>query len=90
MPIPAPDIREKIQAYVRDLTRPTIGGIDAGDTFTVQWPTELHALIAFLQPEDLVERLAEVDQLANTPCPLPEREQRIDETRTGDRAPTAQ
>jgi len=65
---------------VEGLTRPIIGGIDAGEVLTVQWPKELHALMAFLQPEALVERLmAEINRIANTPCALPEREQRIAE-----------
>jgi len=34
--------------------------------------------MAFLQPDVLVERLmAEIDRIANTPCPLAERERRI-------------
>jgi hypothetical protein len=81
VPIPAPDIRQKVQSYVRGLTRPIIGGVDAGEVLAVQWPTEqLHVLMAFLQPEVLVERLmAEINRIANTPCSLPEREQRIAE-----------
>jgi hypothetical protein len=78
VPIPAPDIRQKAGSYVEGLTRPIIDGIDAGEVLTVQWPKELHALMAFLQPEVLAERLmAEVNRIANTPCPLPERQQRI-------------
>ena len=78
VPIPAPDIRQKVQTYVQGMTRPIIGGIASGEALTVRWPTELHALMAFLQPEALVERLmAEINRIANTPCPLPEREQRI-------------
>jgi uncharacterized small protein (DUF1192 family) len=78
VPIPAPNIREKILSYVQGLTRPIIGGVDAGEVLTVRWPTELHVLMAFLQPEVLVERLmAEINRIANTPCALPEREQRI-------------
>ena len=80
VPIPAPDIPQKVQSYVRGLTRPIIGGVDAGEVLTVQWPTELHVLMAFLQPEVLVERLmAEINRIANTPCALPEREQQIAE-----------
>ena len=81
VPIPAPDIRQKVQSYVRGLTRPIIGGVDAGEVLTVRWPTtELHVLMAFLQPDVLVERLmAEINRIANTPCALPEREQRIAE-----------
>jgi hypothetical protein len=78
VPIPAPDIRQKVQSYVGGLTRPIIGGVDAGEVLTVQWPSGLHALMAFLQPEVLAERLmAEIDRIANTPCTLAQREQRI-------------
>jgi hypothetical protein len=73
-------IREKVQAYVQGLTRPVVGGMGAGEVLSVQWPTNLHALMAFLQPEALVDRLmVEIDRIANTPCALPEREQRIAE-----------
>ena len=52
----------------------------SGEVLTMGWPTELHALMAFLQPEVLVERLmAEINRIANTPCALPEREQQIAE-----------
>jgi hypothetical protein len=74
VPIPAPDIRQKVQSYVRGLTRPVVGGIALGEALTVQWPTNLHALMAFLQPEALGERL-----IANTPYPLAQREQQIAE-----------
>jgi hypothetical protein len=79
VPIPAPDIRQKVQSYVLGLTRPIIGGVDAGEVLTMKWPKEeLHVLMAFLQPEVLVERLmAEINRIANTPCALPEREQQI-------------
>jgi hypothetical protein len=80
VPIPAPDIGQKVQSYVRGLTRPIIGGVGAGEVLAVKWPTELHVLMAFLQPEVLVERLmAEINRIANTPYPLAEREQQIDE-----------
>jgi hypothetical protein len=80
VPIPAPDIRQKVQSYVRGLTRPIVSGIASGEALTVQWPTNLHAPMAFLQPEALGERLmAEIDRIANTPYPLAEREQQIAE-----------
>jgi hypothetical protein len=81
VPIPPSNIREKVRTYVQGLTRPIVGGIGGVDeALTVQWPTGLHALMAFLQPEALVERLmAEIDRIATTPCALPEREQRIAE-----------
>jgi hypothetical protein len=80
VPVPPSDIREKVRAYVQDMTRPVIGGIGTGEVLSVQWPTGLQALMAFLQPDALVERLmAEIDRIANTPCPLAEREQQITE-----------
>src|SRR5262249_22636536 len=78
VPIPAPNIQAKVQAYVEQLPMPSIGGIAADEALTVQWPTGLHALMAFLQPDVLVERLmVEIDRLTNTPCALPQREQQI-------------
>jgi hypothetical protein len=63
---------------VQGLTRPVVSGIGLDEALTVQWPTGLHALMAFLQPDVLVERLmTEIDRIANTPCPLAEREQQI-------------
>jgi hypothetical protein len=80
LPIPPSNIWEKVRAYVQGLTRPIIGGIGAGEALTVQWPTGLHALMAFLQPDLLVDRLmVAINQIANTPCPLAEREQQIAE-----------
>src|SRR5262245_22466080 len=78
VPVPPPDIQEKVRTYVQGLTRPTVSGIAVNEALTVQWPTDMHVLMAFLQPDALVERLmAEIDQIANTPCPLAQREQRI-------------
>src|SRR5262249_54798285 len=80
VPIPPSNIREKVQTYVQRLTRPALDGIGLDEALTVQWPTGLHALMAFLQPDVLVDRLmAEIDRIANTPFPLAEREQRIAE-----------
>jgi hypothetical protein len=71
VPVPASDIDQKVRTYVERLPMPSIGGIAAGETLTVQWPTGLHTLMAFLQPEILAERLvAEINRIANTPCPL--------------------
>ena len=78
VPVPPSDIREKVKTYVQDMTRPVIGGIGAGEVLSVQWPTGLHALLAFVEPDVLAERLlAEIGRIANTPCPLAQREQRI-------------
>jgi hypothetical protein len=77
---PPSNIREKVQTYVQGLTRPVVGGIALDEALTVQWPTGLHALMAFLQPEVLVHRLmVEINRIANTPYPLAEREQQIAE-----------
>ena len=66
------------RSYVERLPMPIIGGIGVGEAITVQWPTGLHALLAFVEPDVLAERLmAEIDRIANTPCPLAEREQQI-------------
>ena len=78
VPVPPSDIREKVRTYVQDMSRPVIGGIGTGEVLSVQWPTGLHALMAFLQPDVLVERLmTEIDRIANTPCSLAQRGQRI-------------
>jgi hypothetical protein len=78
VPVPPSNIREKVQAYVQGLTRPIIGGIGVNEALTVQWPTGLPALLAFVEPDVLAERLmTEIDRIANTPCPLAEREQQI-------------
>jgi hypothetical protein len=78
VPIPPSNIREKVLAYVRGLSRPVVSGIAAGEALRVEWPQGLHALMAFVQPDVLVDRLtAEIDRIANTPCPLAEREQQI-------------
>jgi hypothetical protein len=80
VPVPPSDIGEKVRTYVQDMTRPVIGGIGTGEMLSVQWPTGLHALMAFLQPDVLVDRLmVEINRIANTPCPLAEREQHITE-----------
>jgi hypothetical protein len=84
VPIPPSDIREKVRTYVEGLTRPIIDGIGVNQALTVQWPTELHVLMAFLQPDVLVERLmTEIHRIANTPCPRAEREQRIADLEEG-------
>ena len=80
VPIPPSDIQEKVQIYVQGLTRPVVSGIALDEALTVQWPTGLHALMAFLQPDVLVDRLiVEINRIANTPYPLAEREQQIAE-----------
>jgi hypothetical protein len=78
VPIPPSNIRDKVLTYVQELTRPVVSGIALDETLTVQWPTGLHALLAFVEPDLLAERLlAEINRIANTPFPLAEREQQI-------------
>jgi hypothetical protein len=73
VPVPAPNIQEKVRAYVERLPMPTIGGIAADEALIVQWPTGLHALMAFLHPDVLVDRLmADINRITNTPYPLAE------------------
>ena len=80
VPVPASDIEQKVRTYVERLPMPIIGGIVAGEALTVQWPTGLQALLAFVEPDVLAERLmGEIDRIANTPCPLAQREQKIAE-----------
>jgi hypothetical protein len=80
VPVPPSNIREKVQTYVQGLTRPIVGGIALGEALTVQWPRDVHALMAFLRPDLLVDRLMDaINQIANTPCPLAERERQIAE-----------
>jgi hypothetical protein len=50
VPVPASDTKQKVRTYVERLPMPCIGGIAAGEALTVQWPTGLHALLAFVEP----------------------------------------
>jgi hypothetical protein len=69
VPVPPSDIREKVRTYVQDMTIPVIDGIGTGEVLSVDWPTGL-----------LVDRLmGEINWIANTPCPLADREQKIAE-----------
>lgn len=65
---------------MQGLTWPIAGDIALGEALTVQWPRDLHARMAFLQSDLLVDRLMDaINQIANTPCPLAQREQQIAE-----------
>jgi hypothetical protein len=57
IPLAASDIEQKVRTCVERLPMPIIGGIGADEALTVLWPTGLHTLMAFLQPDVLVERL---------------------------------
>jgi hypothetical protein len=68
VPVPPSDIREKVRTHAQGLTRRVIAGSGANEPLTVQWPTGLHALMALLQPDVLVDRLmVEINRIANTP-----------------------
>lgn len=70
IPLPAADIRQRVEAYVQSLTQPVIRGVAAGERLTVEWPgyprtlgapppphVDLFTLVAFLQPEQFAQRL---------------------------------
>src|SRR5262245_63915786 len=64
VPVPASDIEQKVRTYVERMPMPIIGGIGAGESLTVQWQTGLHALLAFVEPDVLTERLmGEIDRI---------------------------
>jgi hypothetical protein len=78
VPVAATDIEQRVRTFVERLPMPVIDGIGADEALRVVWPTGLHALMAFLQPDVLVDRLMlAINQIANTPYPPAEREQRI-------------
>src|SRR5262249_6977457 len=81
-----PDIRQRIEKYVREMAQPKITGIGKGEELTVVWPgaewdrVNIVPMIAFLQREAMVSALLrEVDRLANEPMPPAARRQRISE-----------
>ena len=62
----------------------------SGEALTVQWPTGLHALMAFLQPDVLVDRLTiAINQIAKYAVSFG-RTRGVDrQTRRGDRSSSA-
>jgi hypothetical protein len=80
VPTPAPDIRDRVEAYVQSLAQPEVRGICAGQTLEVKWPNSVIAVFALLFPEKMQEViLAEVERVANDPLPIKERTARIAE-----------
>lgn len=79
IPVPASDIRERIQGYVDALARPKLTGMGAGQQLRVDWPHDVIAALALLLPEQMTSALMqEVDRQCNTP-PVAERKRRIAE-----------
>ena len=71
VPTPSPDVEKQIKAYVAALARPRVSGVASGQQLRVDWPNDLIAVLALLQPEQMVAALMkEVDRHANTPLPL--------------------
>jgi hypothetical protein len=80
VPTPAPDIRDRVEAYVQSLAQPEVRGICAGQKLEVKWPSSAIAVFALLSPEKVQEViLAEVERVANDPLPIKERRARIAE-----------
>ena len=78
VPVPSSDIEKQIKEYVAALARPRISGIASGQQLRVNWPNDIPALWAMLQPDAMAAALMkEVDRHANLPLPLPERQKRI-------------
>jgi hypothetical protein len=80
VPTPAPDIRDRVEAYVQSLAQPEVRGICAGQKLEVKWPNSVIAAFALLFPEKVQEViLAEVEGMANDPLPQAERKKRTAE-----------
>jgi hypothetical protein len=80
VPMPAPDIKQRIADYVAAQARPKSMGIGSGQSFDVVWPNDPTAVLALLLPDAMsAALLREVERQANTPMPLVQRQQRMDE-----------
>jgi hypothetical protein len=78
-PLPSPDLRARVEAYVESLGAPVVSGIEAGQQLEVRWPDPV-LLVAALMPERLVERVFDAAQRsASELLPPEERPARIDE-----------
>jgi septal ring factor EnvC (AmiA/AmiB activator) len=79
VPVPPANVDQRVKEYVGALARPTISGISDGE-LKVSWPDGQASLLAFLLPDAMTNALMrEINRLANTPMPLPQRKQRIAE-----------
>jgi hypothetical protein len=79
VPVPAPDIQQKIEDYVRSMARPKVSGVGNGEKLDVDWPNNnVVSMMALLHGEAMVEVLMkEVDRTANSPMPPAARQKRI-------------
>lgn len=78
VPVPPPDIKERVREYVATLARPKVSGI--GQQLRVSWPNDTAALLALLLPDETTSALMrEIERQSNLPMPLPQRQQRIAE-----------
>lgn len=68
VPLPAVDIKQKVEAYIVSLTKPIIHGVAAGEQLVVEWPkprdqfaaaphVDLFTMVAFLEPDKFAARL---------------------------------
>jgi hypothetical protein len=78
VPVPVPDIEERVKAYVAQMSRPKVTGIETGN-LQVYWDKDWPSLVAFLDPGRLVRAvMSEVTAMANERLPVAQREQRMD------------
>jgi len=78
VPTPSADIEQRVRAYVASLGRPKLTGIEVGKELRVEWPADGVTLAAFVAADVIVAALLlEVERMANTPLPAPQRERRI-------------
>ena len=77
VPVPAADIRERVEAYVASQGRPKVLGIEDGQ-LNIVWPNRTIAVLALLLPDEMVNAcMQEINRVSNLPVPLPERKRRI-------------
>ena len=85
VPVPSPDIAQRVKDYVTGLTQPTIRDVGAGEQLTVEWPgaprqfaaaphVDLFTMVAFLEPEKFAARLLAA---INKAAPPADRDQQI-------------
>ena len=80
VPVPSPEIETRIKEYVATLARPRVSGIASGQQLRIDWPNDMIAAMALLQPDTMVAALMqEVERQSNLPMPLPQRKRRIAE-----------
>jgi septal ring factor EnvC (AmiA/AmiB activator) len=78
VPLPSPDIEERIREYMAALARPQVSGIGTGQRLQVRWPDDVISVLALLLPDEMVNALLrEVERVSNRPMPLPQRKRRI-------------